>query len=308
VGGSLRQRGVLAVLEGDRQRGAQLLSEALRHWAALGDRVQVWETLRSVAIALATAGERATAVRLLDGADAAPVARGLAPIEQVLLARVLPDRPPAAAGESLEALSRLATDALVAWRGEEPVAVAPVAAAGVFRREGPLWTLSFAGAEVRMPHLKGLSDLATLLANPGREIHCLELAGDGAGAGAGGGGGDLGEVVDARGREAYRARVDELQAEIEDARRANDPVREERARDELGAIAEALDATYGLGGRVRRAGDPAERARTAVAWRVRSAVGKIEAEHSALARHLRNTVRMGTWCAYEPETPVKWEL
>ena len=268
--------------------------------------MQLWETLRSVAIALAAAGERETAVRLLDSADAAPVARGLAPIEQALLARVLPDRPPAGAGESLEALSRLATDALAAWRGEEPVVVASAAAAGVFRRDGPLWTLSFAGAEVRMPHLKGLSDLATLLANPGREIHCLELAGDGAGAGAGGG--DLGEVVDARGREAYRARVDELQAEIEDARRANDPVREERARDELGAIAEALDAAYGLGGRVRRAGDPAERARTAVAWRVRSAVGKIDAENDALARHLRNAVRMGTWCAYEPETPVRWEL
>ena len=107
-------------------------------------------------------------------------------------------------------------------------------------------------------------------------------------------------MVDARGREAYRARVDELQAEIEDARRANDPVREERARDELGAIAEALDAAYGLGGRVRRAGDPAERARTAVAWRVRSAVGKIDAENDALARHLRNAVRMGTWCADNP--------
>ena len=95
VGGCLRQRGVLAALEGDRERAAELLAEALRHWAALGDRVQLWETLRSVAIALAAAGERETAVRLLDGADAAPVARGLAPIEQALLARVLPDRPPA---------------------------------------------------------------------------------------------------------------------------------------------------------------------------------------------------------------------
>jgi len=54
--------------------------------------------------------------------------------------------------------------------------------------------------------------------------------------------------------------------------------------------------------------DPAERARTAVAWRVRSALGKLEAEHLVLARHLRNAVRMGTWCAYEPEAPVRWEL
>ena len=115
-------------------------------------------------------------------------------------------------------------------------------------------------------------------------------------------------MLDERGRDAYRERVDELQAEIEDARRANDPVREERVRDELGAIAEALEAAYGLGGRARRAGDPAERARTTVAWRVRSALAKLEAEHAVLARHLRNAVRMGTWCAYEPETPVRWEL
>jgi len=115
-------------------------------------------------------------------------------------------------------------------------------------------------------------------------------------------------VVDARAREQYRVRAEELQAEIEDARRAHDPVREEQARDELGEIAEALEAAYGLGGRVRRAGDPAERARTTVAWRIRSALSKLEGEHDQLARHLRNAVRTGTWCVYQPEAPVRWEL
>ena len=115
-------------------------------------------------------------------------------------------------------------------------------------------------------------------------------------------------MVDARAREQYRERAEDLQAEIEDARRANDPAREERARDELSEIADALEAAYGLGGRVRRAGDPAERARTAVAWRIRSALGKLEPEHGQLARHLRNAVRTGTYCVYEPETPVRWEL
>jgi hypothetical protein len=45
-----------------------------------------------------------------------------------------------------------------------------------------------------------------------------------------------------------------------------------------------------------------------VAWRIRSALGKLEAEHAPLARHLRNAVRTGTWCVYAPETPVSWEL
>jgi predicted ATPase len=293
VGGSLRHLGVVAALEGDRPAAAERLSAALEHFRAVGDRVQRWEALRSVAIALAAAGDAATAVRLLDGADAARVARGLAPVERELLAAVLPDRPEPGPGEDLETLTRAAGAAL---------AGAPPRAGAVFRRDGALWTLAFAGREVRMPHLKGFADLAELLAQPGRAVHCLDLAGDGAVQG------HLGEVIDARAREEYRSRAEELQAEIEDARRANDPAREERARDELGEIAEALEAAYGLGGRARRAGDPAERARSAVAWRIRSALRKLEGEHDQLARHLRNAVRTGTWCVYEPETPVRWEL
>jgi hypothetical protein len=201
-------------------------------------------------------------------------------------------------GDDLETATKLALAAL----DEAPAPVPPPITEAVFRREGSLWRLAFAGTEVQMPHLKGFADLAALLANPGQEIHCLDLAGDGPRSA------DLGEVVDARAREEYRERAEELQAVIEDARRANDPARVERARDELGEIADALEAAYGLGGRVRRAGDPAERARTAVAWRIRSALGKLEPEHGVLTRHLRNAVRTGTWCVYEPETPVKWQL
>jgi hypothetical protein len=318
VGGSLRHLGVIAALEGDRARAAELLIGSLEHFGVAGDRVQRWEVLRSAAVALAAAGERETAERLLAGADAARAARVLAPLERALLERVLPGGWPAGEREDLATLTRVAIDALAASQPDAGAATAPItptasppptapavaaaATGAVFRRDGRVWTLAFAGREVRMPHLKGLSDLAALLASPGRAIHCLDLAGDGVATG------DLGEVIDARAREEFRVRAEEVQAEIEAARRANDPVREERARDELSAIAEALEAAYGLGGRPRRAGDPAERARTAVAWRIRSALGKLEEEHEPLARHLRNAVRTGTWCVYEPETPVEWEL
>jgi predicted ATPase len=309
IGGSLRHLGVIAALEGDRAGAAELLVGSLAHFGVAGDRVQRWEVLRSAAIALAAAGERETAERLLAGADAARVARVLAPLERALLDRVLPDGWPAGEGEDLATLTRVAMDALAASQRDAGAATAsatPAAPAvppgAIFRRDGRLWTLAFAGREVRTPHLKGLSDLAALLATPGRAIHCLDLAGDGVAPG------DLGEVIDARAREEFRVRADEVQAEIEAAGRANDPVREERARDELTAIADALEAAYGLGGRPRRVGDPAERARTTVAWRIRSALGKLEREHEPLARHLRNAVRTGTWCVYEPETPVDWEL
>jgi hypothetical protein len=120
--------------------------------------------------------------------------------------------------------------------------------------------------------------------------------------------GDLGEIVDARARAAYRARAAELRADVEDARRANDPVRLERARSELAAVADALESAYGLGGRVRRAGNPSERARTAVTARIRSAIRRLDDAHPPLGRHLRAAVRTGTWCTYAPEHPVRWRL
>jgi predicted ATPase len=317
VGHGLRHLGVVNALSGDHPTAAELLRQALRHFRARGDRAQEWEVLRSVAVAAAAAGRRDVAERLLDGADAAAGARPLAPLERTLLERVLPARA-SGAPESLEALTQLALDTLATWHDAAPVAPASASApqaAGVFRRDGPLWELAFAGTSVRMPALKGLSDVATLLAHPGREIHCLELAADGhtprsdaLQAATDGPQGDLGELVDAHARDAYRARAEELTSEIDDAKRAHDPVRAERAQAELAAIADQLQAAYGLDGRARRTGDPAERARTAVTARIRSAVRKLDQQHPPLARHLRNAVSTGTWCAYRPESTVRWDL
>ena len=70
-----------------------------------------------------------------------------------------------------------------------------------------------------------------------------------------------------------------------------------------------LKAAYGLGGRARRAGDHAERARSAVTWRIRSAIARIDAVHPALGRHLKKSgSRTGTFCAYTPEQRVDWRL
>src|SRR4051794_6430427 len=45
----------------------------------------------------------------------------------------------------------------------------------VFRREGDYWSVVFDGRTVRVRDLKGIRYLAQLLANPGREIHVLDL-------------------------------------------------------------------------------------------------------------------------------------
>jgi TolB-like protein/Tfp pilus assembly protein PilF len=177
--------------------------------------------------------------------------------------------------------------------------VGPDTVAASFRRDGEFWRITFDGLEVQLTDQKGFHDLARLLARPGREVHCLELAnrpGDG----------DGGRVLDERARREIQERVRDLQREIDEADRLNDRTRSERAREELDQIVELLSGALGLRGRSRRLGSGAERARSAVTWRIRSAIKKIAATHPRLGRHLENSLRTGTFCAYQPETAIDW--
>ena len=85
-------------------------------------------------------------------------------------------------------------------------------------------------------------------------------------------------------------------------------MRSSRVAAERDALVEQLSAAYGLGGRPRRAGSPAERARTAVTARIRATIERITQVHPELGRHLRVSVRTGTLCVYEPESPHSWIL
>jgi hypothetical protein len=93
-----------------------------------------------------------------------------------------------------------------------------------------------------------------------------------------------------------------------EAERHNDFARSERLGAELDGLIDQLSAAMGLGGRARRLGDPAEKARTAVTWRIRSAIRRIGKAHPALGRHLAMSVRTGAFCVYAPERPVRWAL
>jgi hypothetical protein len=100
----------------------------------------------------------------------------------------------------------------------------------------------------------------------------------------------------------------ELQAEIDEAQAANDPARADHAQVELDALVEHLSAALGLRGRARGTGTSAERARSAVTYRIRAAIKRIQDVHPDLARHLDHSVRTGTWCVYRPEMPVTWAV
>jgi hypothetical protein len=163
---------------------------------------------------------------------------------------------------------------------------------------------------------KGLRDLHDMLARPGTAVAALDLAAAPGGHRVGAPAGpdvlhppsDTGEVIDAQARAAYRQRLRELEEAAAEADAAADIERSAGIAVERDALVEALTEAYGLGGRVRRSGSAAERARTAVTARIRDAIRRISEAHPELGRHLARSVRTGTFCVYEPDQPVRWSL
>ena len=233
---------------------------------------------------------------------------------------------------ALATARELGMDGLVAKVRRLGLDAAPTAGAqepadgeAVFRNEGDVWTVIYAGTSVRLKHSKGLGDIAILLANRGRDIHVADLIAASAGVPpdprstpaadlvaqglrvSRGASGDA--VLDHRARADYRERLAGLHRELEDAERCNDEGRVARARAEFDFIAGELASAFGLGGRGRRAGSPIERARKAVASRIRFSLAHIARVHPALASHLRRYIRTGTVCSYVvPDEPVRWRV
>ena len=143
--------------------------------------------------------------------------------------------------------------------------------------------------QVRVRDVKGTSDLAVLLGRPHTEVHALELMG------ARDVGGSAGPVLDERARRAYQQRIVELQREIDEAHVANDPARADRAMSSSTPWSSSSVRPSGSVG-VRPLAPSAERARTAVTYRIRSAIRKVANVQPELGRHLSNSVRTGTWC------------
>ncbi len=182
-------------------------------------------------------------------------------------------------------------------------------ATGMFRLEGDTRTISYGGRTVLLRDLKGMRHLARMLCEPGREFHAIDLAALDAGADPRlVDRSDAGPAIDRRARDAYRRRLAECEAEIEEARRSGDPERAELAMADREYLARELARDTGLGGRPRPAASTSERARFSVTRAIRYAIERIAEHHPELGNHLRDAVRTGTYCSYEPgpgET-IRW--
>ncbi|MFD8191936.1 AAA family ATPase [Streptomyces wuyuanensis] len=180
---------------------------------------------------------------------------------------------------------------------------------GVFRREGAVWLLAYEGRTVHVPDAKGLRDLATLLAAPGSDVPAVRLLAAGSGETAVAArslGGD--PVLDEEAKARYRRRLEQLDDAIDRASASGDDDRAAAYDRERAALLDELRSAAGLGGRTRRLGDEAERARKAVTARIRDTLRKLGTLHPELAAHLQASVSTGSACGYRPEQPVRWRL
>jgi hypothetical protein len=207
-----------------------------------------------------------------------------------------------------------AAPAAVQLAADQPAAVA----ANSLRKTGEYWTVVFAGRRTHLKDAKGLAYIAHLLRHPRREFHVSELinlggataaADDSRHLGTARDPGYGGPVLDRSAPQAYAARLAELRAELEQAQHCCDPGRIARAEHELRFLTQELQKAVGLGGRERRAGSHAERARVNITRAISVVIKKIGTDAPDLGHHLAKCVKTGTFCCYTPDPRVgEWDL
>jgi hypothetical protein len=203
----------------------------------------------------------------------------------------------------------------------------------ILRPEGDYWTIGFEGRICRLKDLKGLNYLAQLLGFPDREFHALELLKGLRGeldlewsdVGLGESlvsartrhentsvaiSGDTGEVLDSQAKVEYRLRLKELESGLAQAKRLGNVPKAMELEAEYDALTRELARAIGLGGRDRRMGSIAERARLSVTRAIRIAIEKITERDPDLGRFLSKCIRTGTFCSYNPplNSHQSWEL
>jgi predicted ATPase len=206
--------------------------------------------------------------------------------------------------------------------GSSPQPPAP----NIFRPEGEYWTVSFAGMTCRLKDARGLHYIAHLLQQPHQEVHVITLITASA---------DLreepvethsfqdpdllfdhtegfsnaGEILDPQARAAYKQRLSELREELAEAQNFHDLGRSEQLAAEIDFLTHELTSAVGLGGRARRVGSPAERARVNITRAIKLALRKIGEHHPALGQHLATTIKTGAYCLYTPDVrmPITWQ-
>ncbi len=252
---------------------------------------------RPLGLAAGVLGDLDLAVHHLEAARAADLRIGNAPSAVLATTRLVPAlRQRCRSGDEERAAELEGAAAEQARRiTMAPVVIATPAAFECTRR-GREWQVRTGTRTVIVPHRVGMAYLAELISRPGVEIGAAELAGGYVTVVSPG----RQDVLDDTARTAYRRRIGELRAEVDDADRCADLERAARAHLELDEVIEELGRVTGLGGRPRRFDDARERARTSVQKAIRRAIASVIEADAYLGRQLERSIVTGVRCAYLP--------
>lgn len=168
-----------------------------------------------------------------------------------------------------------------------------------FVKENAAWKLSYDGAVVQVPEVKGFYDIRKMLMQPGQLFHAAEMMGttmNGKGE----------KLLDEKARKQYQQKILELQAEIAEMENNSNFARVEKLQEEYDQLIDYLSKSLGLKGRARESGSTIEKARSALTWRIRNAIARIEQYHPVLGAHLSNAIKTGLLCSYQPEREMSW--
>ncbi|GAA0859021.1 alpha/beta hydrolase [Aliiglaciecola litoralis] len=171
-----------------------------------------------------------------------------------------------------------------------------------FKKTGSIWALTFAGKTVHIKNSRGLNDIALLIQQKNKEVYAADLV--------------TGEysmaqestvaVSDQAALQQYRGRLNELIEEKSLAAVNADEAQYAALETEEEQLINALKQSVGLGGRARTFDHNAEKARKAVAARVRVTLHKISTVAPELGAHLTTSIKTGKYCCYSPSPDISW--
>jgi hypothetical protein len=289
--------------------GCNLLGEIWEARGVLDTSRVFWERALQLRRELGALRMRTAAARL--GQDKAGHVHGTMPTALLAVARVAAKQGELATASKLlreglplaEEMRDVATAREMVELLEKTSQVEPTQCA-TLRPEGGVWLIDFNGKSVHVPDLKGLWHLRELVSRPREFVPALALIG--ASSEEPISRGDTGPLLDREALRQYRQRLAELDDELDDAVVRGDAERQAKRSAERDALITELRRATGLGGRPRRSGSPAEKARLNVTRTIRHAIIDLSTKVPELAEHLDESIVTGVSCCYEPRANIAW--
>ncbi len=271
---------------------------------------EIWEE-RGVLDTARSHWERAYACRLEIDAVNVGYVHGSTPINLLAIARVT------AKQGDLATASKLLRDALpiaqeirdektarhIAELLKQTSRTEPTENASLRPADG-VWHLAFNGKSVHVPDLKGLWHLRELVSRPREAVPALLLLA--APSEEPVPVGDAGPMLDRDALRQYRRRLADIDEALEAAEAHGNVTLHTQLSAEREALVRELARATGLGGKARRTGSPAEKARLNVTRTIRHAISYLGHTFPELAAHLDESVVTGVSCSYAPRGNVAW--